>query len=299
MIRTLASLVIVTASFLLAQQQQAQQPAAQQPGQPAQTSETPVAPQPQPKSAEEQQGLQAIFQATDADGRIKAAEDFLVKFPDSQFKGFVLMVTAEMYRQKNDFDKMVIYGERALEADPKNYMAMIMLGQGLAQRTREFDLDREEKLGRAEKYANTALEILKTAPRPRPDITDQQWAQARKEFEGQAHEALGMAALVRKKYDAAISEFRTAIESSASPDPATQVRLATALNQSGKPDEAITILEKVMADPNAHPVVKQFAQAERARAVQAKGGGAKPASPPPAAQPGTPSNPQPAPAPKP
>jgi len=49
--------------------------------------------------------------------------------------------------------------------------------------------------------------------------------------------------------------------------------------QAGKPDDAIAILDKVMADDKVHPQIRQVAQAERVRAIQAKGGGAKPASP--------------------
>jgi tetratricopeptide (TPR) repeat protein len=290
-----ATLALVAAGLVIAQQQ----PAQQQPAQPGQAaSSSPVAKQPQPKSQEEVQALQAIFQAQDPDSRLKAGEEFLNKFDNSEFKGLVLMVMAESYRQKNDHTNMVIFGERTLEADPNNYMAMLMLAQGLAQRTREFDLDREEKLGRAEKYAHQAMDILKTAPRPRPDITDEQWNTAKKDFEAQGHEALGLAAMARKKYDVAISEFKTAIEVTPTPDPATQVRLGAVYNQAGKYDEAIAVLDKVMAQPDAHPQIKQFAQAERARAFQLKNKGAAPATPAPGAQ-TQPAEPAPAPAPKP
>jgi hypothetical protein len=50
----------------------------------------------------------------------------------------------------------------------------------------------------------------------------------------------------------------------------------------GKYDEAIAVLDKVMNDPDAHPQIRQVAQAERARAVQAKGAGAAAAPPAPA-----------------
>jgi len=53
-----------------------------------------------------------------------------------------------------------------VQADPKQYAALLMLARGIGQRTREFDLDREEKLTRAEKYAKDALDILKDAPKP-------------------------------------------------------------------------------------------------------------------------------------
>ena len=58
------------------------------------------------------------------------------------------------------------------------------------------------------------------------------------------------------------------------------VRLASAYSLSGKHDDAIAQLDKVLAIPDVHPQIKQVAQAEKVRAVQAKGGAAKPAAPP-------------------
>jgi len=259
--------------------------------------------QPSVKSPAEGQALQAIFKAPDADSRIKAATDFVVKYADSEFKALALMVTAEMYREKNDYPDMVIYAERTLEADPNNYMAMLMLASGIAEHTREFDLDREEKLGKVAKYANGAMELLKTAAKPNPTISDEQWTQAKETFYAQAHEALGLAAMVRKDYDTAIAELKASLESSKPPDPGTQVRLGAAYHGAKKYDEAIAILDQVMAAPDVHPQVRSIAQAERARAIQAKGGPAKPpapATPPaPAATPAPATPPAPAAAPAP
>ncbi len=230
------------------------------------------------KSKGELQAVQAMFAATDADGRIKAAEALLDKYADTEFKAVALYLEAASYQEKNSYDKMIVYAERTLEADPKHYGAMLILAHAISQRTREFDLDREEKLTRAEKYANTAMELLKDAPKPNPQITDEQWAAGKKEYMAQAHQALGYSAAVRKNYDVAISELKLAIENA--PDPVAMVRLAQVYNQAGKPDDALALLEKVMATPDLHPGVRQFAQAEKVRAMQMKSAGAKPAAPP-------------------
>jgi len=268
------AVVALVSSVYLRGQQQAQ------PAKPAQApaAQQEVQKQPEVKSPAEGQAVMAIFQALDADGRIKAAQELLTKFADTEFKAIALQMIAASYQQKNDFENMVVYAERTLEADPKSYHAMLMLATGIAQRTREFDLDREEKLARAEKYARGAMDILKTLPKPRPDIPDEQWEGAKKDFTSQAHEALALAAMARKKYEVAIAEFKTAIEGASTPDPATMVRLGVVYNMAGKYDDAIAILDKAMAGADVHPTIKQFAQAERARAMQAK---AKSAQPPP------------------
>jgi tetratricopeptide (TPR) repeat protein len=248
---------------------------AQAPAQPAK--------QPQVKSKGEAEAIQAMFQAQDPDGRIKAAENLVTKYADTEFKGLAFFLEAIAYEQKGDVEKVMVNCERTLDADPRNYNAMLMLARHLAQRTREFDLDREEKLARVQKYVQGASELLKDQPKPNPNLTDEQWVSAKKDLLAQGHEALGLAAMARKQYDAAANEFKTAMETASQPDPATMVRLAAAYNLGGKYDLAIPVLDKVLATPDAHPQIKQFAQAERVRAIQAKSAGAKPAGSAPAA----------------
>ena len=64
--------------------------------------------------------------------------------------------------------------DRTLAKDPYNYTVRIIMGSALAQRTREFDLDKEEKLNKAKTYADKAIELLANAPWPRPDISDEE-----------------------------------------------------------------------------------------------------------------------------
>jgi tetratricopeptide (TPR) repeat protein len=211
-----------------------------------------------------------MFNAPDPESRIKAADALLVNFADTEFKAIALQLAAASAQEVNDFDRMVIYAERTLEIDPKNFASMLMLASGLAQRTREHDLDKEDKLARAEKYANGAIDILKDAPKPRPDITDEQWEGARKDFTAQAYEALGITASVRKKHDDAIKHFKSSIEVSSTPDPATSVRLAGVYNQAEQFDNAIALLDQVLADPNLHPTIRQFASQEKLKAATGK-----------------------------
>jgi tetratricopeptide (TPR) repeat protein len=251
---------------------------------------------PQPKSKGEVEALQAVFGAQDPDAKIKAAENVMVKYKDTEFKPILLLMIAQIYQSKSDTDNAILYGEQVLQADAHNYQAKVLLAETYALRTKEFDLDKDEKLAQVEKYANGAIEDVKNASKPNPNLTDEQWDAAKKDLTAQAHQALGLAAMIRKKLDVAISEFKTAVETASSPDPATQVRLASVYDMTGKYDDALAILDKLMAQPDLHPAIRQFAQAERVRALQGKGGGAKPATPPAPAAPAAPPAP---PAPKP
>ena len=149
-------------------------------------------------------------------------------------------------------------------------MCMNMIATGLAQKTREFDLDKEEKLGRAEKMAKGAMEAIKTAAKPNPQIPDDQWEMIKKDYTAESYQALGLVAMVRKKYPEAIVSFKTAVETTPQPDPATLVRLASAYNLAGQFDNAIATADKAMAVPDLNPAIKQVAASEKDRAVKGK-----------------------------
>jgi tetratricopeptide (TPR) repeat protein len=213
-----------------------------------------------------------MFQAAqggNADATIKAADEFLTKFADTDFKENALLIEAEAYNQKHDPTKAQIFAEQALQINPKSYQASIMLAELIVQGTRENDLDREEKLGKSEKYAKDAVEASKDAVKPNPQITDPQWDEFKKSIVAKAHNAIGSGALVRKKYDVAAAEFKTAYEND--PQAAYLVRQAVALQSGGKNDEAIVLCDKIINDPQAHPQIKQVAQQVRAGAIKAGG----------------------------
>lgn len=249
------------------------------------SAQIPVAKQPQPKSQKEVDAIMAMqnaMQAQDLDGTVKAAETLLTKFADTEFKPVALQVVAGMYQAKGQLEQAVIYAERLLEADPKSYNAMIMIATITAQQTREHDLDREEKLKKVEKMAMDARNLIKDAPKPRPDFTDDQWIAFRKDLTSQTYEAMAMAAQARRKTDVAIQEYKQAVEVASNPDPATLVRLGSLYNSNNQPDLAIPVLDRAMADPQAIPQVKAAAQKEKDRATQLK---AKPAPAAPPAKP--------------
>ncbi len=225
----------------------------------------------------EMQALQALIQAQGKpDETIVAAENLLTKYADSSYKDTALFMEAMAYQQKGDKDKQQIYAERTLAANPKYFQASLMLADLTVQQTREHDLDRDDKLAKADKYANDAIATINAASKPNPNLSDQQWEEAKKDMIAQAHDALGMSALQRKNYDKAITELKAAVEGAAHPEPAFEVRLASAYQQAGKNDEAIATAEKIMNEAQTPQQIKSVAQAIRASAVVAKNGG-KPA----------------------
>lgn len=232
---------------------------------------TPSAMQAQkPKSQKEVEALQAIQTAKTPDAQVQAIENVLTKFADTEYKNLLLQMAMQIESQKGDYAQTLFYAERLLEADPKNAFAMVTISGETARHTREFDLDKEEKLAKVEKYAKEAIEASKTMPKTRADLTDEQWDGVRKDLQSQAYEALGMAAMVRKKVDDAISAYKQAIATAASQDPATLVRLGQAYMDAGKFDEANDVFDKAIATPNVNPTVKAVAEEKKAELAKRK-----------------------------
>jgi tetratricopeptide (TPR) repeat protein len=223
-----------------------------------------------PKSKKEQDAIMAIQNAQAPDDKIAAVENLIQKFADTEFKTWALNRAAEAARQKRDSANAQFYANQALASDPKDYEAMLLLSAEIASHTQEFALDKDEKLAKATQYAKDALTLIPTAPKPNPQVKDDQWEAFKKDMMAQAHESMGTAAMAGKKYDVAVVEYKSAIDTAADKEPATYVRLASAYNEAGKPDEAIATVDQVMAMPDLNPVVKQVAQQEKTRAEKAK-----------------------------
>jgi tetratricopeptide (TPR) repeat protein len=231
-----------------------------------------------PKSQKEVDALMAIQNAADNDGRLKAIENLLAKFADTEYKVIVLEMAAETARAKGDAEQTILYCERTIEADPTNLAALTMLAKTISEKTREFDLDKEEKLTRSDGYANKVIELGPTAKKSNGMITDEQWVGRVKDLVAQAHEAKAAAAFVRKKNDLAIAEYKLAIDSAATPDQSTMVRLGMVYNAAQKYDEAIAILDKAIATTD-NAQIKQVAGQEKVKAATAKAKAAAPAKP--------------------
>jgi len=217
-----------------------------------------------PKSKAEETAIRALLSAQDLDSRIKAADELITKFADTEFKSFALYTEADAYAQKGNPEKAIVYAEQTLEADPKNYQAQVLLAKLYAQGVKPTDLDKNEKLTKAAKYANDGLESLKTAEKPNPQLTDAQWTEMKNDFEGQAHFALGVASAYQNKMDEATTHFNEVAAKDA--DPVDLIRAGRVFLDLKKYKELIPWFEKAAAAKDIQPQVKQIAESDLKRA---------------------------------
>jgi hypothetical protein len=224
------------------------------------------------KSPKESDALREFQDAQTPDQQLQAIENILSNFPDTSFKVMLLQTAMQIEQRKDDFAKVLLYGERLLHADPKGAFALVTMATETARHTHQFDQDKEEKLAQVDKYAKAGLEAAKVMPRP-SGIAEEQWEAGRKDFQAMAYEAMGQAAGLRKKYAEAIAEYKQAISIAATPDAVVWARLGQVYEDSGKLDEAADAFAKALATPNISPQVKSVVQTKKDEVARRKGAG--------------------------
>jgi tetratricopeptide (TPR) repeat protein len=218
---------------------------------------------PHPKSAEENTALVAMFKATDPDTQIKDAEEMLTTYPDTDYKPQILLVEAQAYHAKKDEPKAIVAGEKALAVDPKNYETLLLLAEIYSRTTRSTDLDMDANLAKSDKYAKEALAELATATKPKPEISDTDWAGLKQGETQRAYVSLGLSALLRKKYDEAKTDFDKAM--TLYPDPLDMLYIERAYTAAKRYDDALAWIDKSAASPNANDQLKGIAASDKTR----------------------------------
>ena len=104
------------------------------------------------------------------------------------------------YQTANNSDKMMDMGRKVLKIDPDDPEALVGVAQVLAERTRETDLDKDQRLDEGTKLAQHALETADTDITVPPG-TPQDKIDAYKGFlRSNAYYVLGTIQYTREKY---------------------------------------------------------------------------------------------------
>lgn len=230
----------------------------------------PAAAAPAGPSKEEIEAVQKIQSISlqspaDADARMKAADDFVLKYSTSSLRFFALTLAGEAAQAKKDSAKARFYYQNAIKADPeKADYAMIMLGAEIAMTTGEHDLDKKQKLTEAQGYADKALEIINTRAK-QPNESDAQFEEAKKEDTARVHMTLGLIRMANQENAEAGKEFILAVDSSPNGDPMNLIRAGMAFNNAKQFDDANKALDRFIALPGIPDQYKKIAQDEKKR----------------------------------
>jgi tetratricopeptide (TPR) repeat protein len=251
-------------------------PAQAQPAQPAQ----PTGPKaPQAKTKQEFADYKAADAIADPAALEKAADDFAAKYTESELRAVLYRKAMSMYQQTNDSDKTVEMGRKALALDGNEPVTLITVSSILAERTRDTDLDRDERLADATQMAQKGLEGIDTMQAP-AGVPPDALKNAKDELRSIGYGTLAMVAYTKKDYATAEKQFKQAIEAyKVQPDPSQLLRLTLTLDKEGKYAEALDWCNKTLQIAPAGTPYQQLGQQEHDRLVKLAGSPAKPAAP--------------------
>ena len=222
------------------------------------------------KSQKEYAALKAIEGAYDPDSRIAAVHSLLTTFKNTEFKEWANFMAMNAYSQKNDFENMLLFGEQTLAINPENVEVLTALAYAIPTRTKQFDLDREAKLSKAEDFARRALRVIPTAEKANPEVPDEKWLTVKKNLMSQAHDSLGLVAFMRRDFVAAEQAFQQSLQVASDQSAQTFYHYANALKHSGQTDKALEIAEKSIAAGGVPTGTTDLAKVLKAEIIKAR-----------------------------
>ena len=236
---------------------------------------------PQAKTQPEFDAYKAAKALTDPAALEKACDDFAVKFPDSELRPLLYTSAMTMYQQANNADKMMDMGKKVLSYDPDSPDALLGISQVLAERTRETDLDKDQKLAEAKKDAEHALVTIDTDV-PATGYPPEQLAAYKGYLRSEAYAILGTLSFNAKNWPDAEGNLRKSIDAlPQQPDPIAIFRLAVALDMQNKIPEALKYANQAVDMTKDDTAAGKAARDEKDRLTKLSSGSA-PGSPAPA-----------------
>jgi tetratricopeptide (TPR) repeat protein len=264
---------------------QATKPATQTPPAPAQGTAAPAAPQgkrpPQAKTQAEFEAYKTANALTDAAAQEKAADDFATKFPDSELRVVLWKAVMHSYQRAGNSDKIVETGRKGLALDGEDPELLATVAGELAEKTRDTDLDKDQRLDEAMKMAQKAIETVDTDVSIPPNTPQEQIDAYKGQLRSFGYSIIGTLEFKKDNFAGAEADLRKSIDAfPAQPDPVVVLRLAISLDRQNKYPEALKEANRAVELTQDGTGAGKLARQERDRLTQLIPGAAKPADQP-------------------
>jgi tetratricopeptide (TPR) repeat protein len=207
----------------------------------------------------------------------KAADDFATKFPQSELRPVLYKVVMHGYQQVNNADKMMEMAQKILTYDADDPEALLGVAQVLAERTRDTDLDKDQRLAEARKDAQRALVTIDTDV-PSAGYPAEQLNAYKGFLRSEAYAILGTLDFNAKAWADAEGNLIKSIDAfPQQPDAVAIFRLAVALDMQNKYPEALKYANQAVDLTKEGTNAGDAARKEKDRLTQLTSGGAPPA----------------------
>lgn len=265
--------------------QAGQAPAAGQTTTPAAGAAQPAVKRPpQAKTQPEFDAWKAAQANTDPASLEKAADDFATKFPDSELRILLYKNAMRMYQKANNAEKTEAMGRKVLSIDGDDPEALTTVAEVIAERTRDSDIDKDQRFDEGVKMAQKALQTIDTDVSVPPGTPQDKLDAYKSGLRSQAYSTMGAIEYNRDHFAAAETNFQKAIDAYPSEPYALDVlRLALSMDKQGKYAEALKVANRAVDMTQDNTPIGTPARHERDRLVQLTGGTApapNPSQPP-------------------
>jgi tetratricopeptide (TPR) repeat protein len=238
---------------------------------------------PQAKTQPEFDAYKVAAASTDAAALEKASDDFATKFPDSELRVLLYKNTMRIYQSANNAEKTDAMGRKVLSFDADDPEALVIVAEVIAERTRDSDLDKDQRFGEAVSMAQKATQTVDTDIQV-PAGTPQDKIDAYKSLlRSNAYSILGTIEFKKENYAGAQENLQKSIDAFPSnPDAVVVLRLALSLDKQQKYPEALKVANRAVEMTQDNTAIGTPARHERDRLQQLTGGAApaQPQSPP-------------------
>jgi tetratricopeptide (TPR) repeat protein len=240
---------------------------------------------PQAKTQPEFDAYKVAAANTDAAALEKATDDFATKFPDSELRSLLYKAAMRTYQSANNADKTEAMGRKVLAMDADDPEALVIVSEVIAERTRETDLDKDQRYDEAMKMAQKATQTVETDVSFNAGTPQEKIDAYKSLLRSNAYSVMGTIDFKKDSFAAAQDNLQKSIDAyPAQPDPVVVLRLALSLDKQNKYPDALKVANRAVELTQESSQIGTLARRERDR-LQQLTGGAAPAAAQPAAQP--------------
>jgi tetratricopeptide (TPR) repeat protein len=234
-------------------------------------------PPPQAKTQQEFNDYQADQALSGGQAAEKAADDFAVKYPQSELREYLYSWAMREYQHENNPGKILVMGEKVLALDPDNTIALVLSATVLADILNDAEPDREQKIAKINEYSKNALQTLDIGFAAPPGATPDQVQAYKNTLQSLVHSALGITELKTRDFAGAEKDLLFAADvDKTGNDPyiwyhlaLAQDRLATSLTNEDQKQEkylqALASVNRALQYAGSNTDLVALVQAERAR----------------------------------
>ncbi|MGB9237073.1 MAG: tetratricopeptide repeat protein [Terriglobales bacterium] len=236
---------------------------------------------PQAKTQPEFDAWKAASANTDPAGLEKAADDFATKFPDSELRLLLYKNAMRLYQKTNNAEKTEATGRKVLALDGDDPEALTQVAEVIAEKTRESDIDKDQRFDDGMKMAQKALQTVDTDVSVPPGTPQDKLDAYKAGLRSQAYSTMGAIEYNKGNFPAAQTNFEKAIDAYPSDPYALDVlRLALSLDKQQKYPEALKVANRAVDMTKESDQLGATARRERDRLQQLTGTTPAPSQPP-------------------